>query len=285
MDMSRVQFLNNSPEMLGWPANSGYETYSWTDPMTGNSYLFPQGVYQGTGPIWDDLLNAIVPLIGIPGAQGIHPGGFGVAGTWGAENRDNVNDPGTVSFHACGRALDINAPWNPNGSGPQDGQPWGVPAAAGPIAQSKGFLWGGDFQGTSDPMHFELHLTPIQIAMRLAELATPSTPTAGSGDAPTPAPPIAPPTPAPALTGDWSDMASKEEVQQAVRDAQPVEVLFVRIGNSIYEHDVKAGTKQLIPNVQTLNDRKYVLTVAGVKWSAWAGGKAVANPNAFGRSI
>jgi predicted chitinase len=110
--------------------------------------------------------------------------------------------------------------------------------------------------------------------------AKPGLPT-GSASNPVPVSPA----PAPAPTGDWSDMATKEEVQQAVRDAQPVEVFFVRIGNSIYEHDVKAGTKQLIPNVQTLNDRKYVLTIAGIKWAPWDGGKAVSNPRAFGKAI
>lgn len=178
MDMSNVQFGNNNPETLGWPPNTGFVPYTWTDPTTGVGYLFPQGVYQGTAPLWDDLLNAVVPLIGIPGQQGIHPGGFGVAGTWGAEDRDNVNSPGTISFHGCGRALDINSPWNSNGSGPQDGEPWGVPAAVGPIAQSKGFLWGGAFEGTSDPMHFELHLTPDEIAIRLAEISQHQSPVA-----------------------------------------------------------------------------------------------------------
>jgi hypothetical protein len=103
---------------------------------------------------------------------------------------------------------------------------------------------------------------------------------------PTPVPPIpTTPTPAPAPTGDWSAMATKEEIQQAYKDAQPVAVFFVRIGGAVYEHDVATGTRQPIANPQTLADRKYVLTVAGIKWAPWDGGRAVANPAAFGRAI
>ena len=163
MDMSNVQFGNNNPETLGWPVGVGFVPYTW------NGYQFPQGVYQGTEPLWDDLLAAVVPLI----VGGIHPGGFSVAGTWGAEVRQNVNSPGTTSFHACGRALDINAPWNGNQQGWQDGIQWGVPSTVAPLARARGFLAGGEW---GDAMHFELHLTPAEIATRLAELAAPATP-------------------------------------------------------------------------------------------------------------
>lgn len=156
-DPALCQFDNNDPESLGWSAGTGYVPYTW------KGFQFPQGVYQGTAPLWDDLLNNLVPHI----IGGIHGGGFAVAGTWGAENRDNVNDAGQKSFHACGRALDINAPWNGNGSGWHDGETWGIGKWAAGICRARGFLSGGEW---GDAMHTELHLTPAGIRARLIEL-------------------------------------------------------------------------------------------------------------------
>jgi len=141
------------PDVVGTP---DCVPYSW------NGVDFPQGIRAGTKPWWDDLLHQVVPHI----IGGIHPGGPSVAGTWGAENRNNVNNPGWRSFHDGGLALDLNAPWNPNGAGPQDGNTYGVPSVVGPIVRDLGGLWGGDFTGTQDPMHFECHTTLDEIAAR-----------------------------------------------------------------------------------------------------------------------
>ena len=156
-DPNLCDFGTNDPTSLGWGVNQGYVPYSW------QGHDFPQGVYEGTGPLWDDLLDALVPTI----SGGLHPGW-----NWGAENRDNVNSPGTPSFHACGRALDVNAPANPNNAGWQTGA-YAVPGSAAALARSKGFLCGGEW---GDAMHFELHLTRAGIAARLAELGHHETP-------------------------------------------------------------------------------------------------------------
>lgn len=155
-DPTICQFDNNSPETLGWPVNTGYVPYSF------KGYQFPQGVYHGTGPIWDAYLNELLS-VGLL----IHPGGFGVAGTWGAENRDNTNDPGNPSFHACGRALDVNAPWNPNNTPRNDGGQFTMPESAISIARTYGMLCGGEW---NDWMHTELHLTPKGVALVLSAL-------------------------------------------------------------------------------------------------------------------
>jgi hypothetical protein len=97
--------------------------------------------------------------------------------------------------------------------------------------------------------------------------------------------PPAPSTPTPAPAGDWLTMATPEEITAAIKAAAPTEVLFVRIGSAVYEHNVASGTRHAIATEAILIKRKYVLTKAGIKWDAWAGGKAVDAPDAFGKSI
>lgn len=55
-----------------------------------------------------------------------------------------------LSVHTWGLAVDINAATNPLG-GETD-----MPDAFIHAFKSEGFVWGGDFQHTKDPMHFQL---------------------------------------------------------------------------------------------------------------------------------
>jgi hypothetical protein len=143
--------LNQSqdPSSFGWKRASGITPYSWNgNPIFG-------GVAGGTQGLWGGLLSALVPQI---------PGGL-VGPMWGYANRDNVNSPGNASFHSYGLAVDVNAEANPNGA-PGDGRSGRgvIPAgAARSLASRFGMLWGGDFRGTPDPMHFEIHVAPNQI--------------------------------------------------------------------------------------------------------------------------
>ena len=143
--------LNSSqnPASFGWTRGQGIVPYSW------NGHPFVGGVAGGTQGLWAGLMNALVPQI---------PGGL-MAPIWAYENRNNVNSPGNASFHAYGLAADINAPQNPNGA-PGDGRsgPGVIPAGvARSLAARFGMEWGGDFRGTPDPMHFEIHVSPGQI--------------------------------------------------------------------------------------------------------------------------
>lgn len=145
--------LNSSqdPSSFGWKRASGIVPFSWN----GNPFI--GGVAGGTQSLWTGLMNALVPQI---------PGGL-MAPIWAYENRQNVNSPGNASFHAYGLAADINAPQNPNGA-PGDGRsgPGVIPAAvARSLAARFGMEWGGDFRGTPDPMHFEIHVAPSQIGV------------------------------------------------------------------------------------------------------------------------
>ena len=139
---------SQDPSSFGWVRASGINTgYAW------NGRSFPGGVAAGTEALWNGLLNELVPQI---------PGGLQPGALWGYENRSNVNSPGNASFHSYGLALDVNSSANPNGA-PGYGRAgqYVIPAeAAHNLAATYGMLWGGDFRGTPDPMHFEIHLSP-----------------------------------------------------------------------------------------------------------------------------
>lgn len=140
---------SQDPSSFGWQRGQGIVPFSW------QGHPFVGGVAGGTEGLWAGLLNALVPQI---------PGGL-MAPIWAYENRNNVNSPGNASFHAYGLAADINAPQNPNGaSGYGRSGPGVIPsAAAHALAAKFGMIWGGDFTGTPDPMHFEIHVSPDQI--------------------------------------------------------------------------------------------------------------------------
>lgn len=80
-------------------------------------------------------------------------------GCWGYSYRDNVNNPGSLSCHASGTAIDYNAPKHPNGTstGPSGGGGW-----SGSQYNAIKAILNGPLQGSiswltsNDPMHFEI---------------------------------------------------------------------------------------------------------------------------------
>lgn len=89
----------------------------------------------------------------------------------GLSVRRNANNSSVYSLHSWGLAIDINWDANPNGSSNHD-----IPDVARDIAHRWGLVWGLDFHGTKDPMHFEYEGTPAMAAARLASAKT-NTPT------------------------------------------------------------------------------------------------------------
>lgn len=79
---------------------------------------------------------------------------------------------------------------------------------------------------------------------------------------------------------DTSDSDSTEEALMAGHLAT-----FFNWKGSVYEADLAAGTYWRIKDSGTLNDRKSMLTRAGVPWFDWDPGKDVKNPDAFGRLL
>lgn len=109
--------------------------------------------------------------------------------------------------------------------------------------------------------------------------------------------------PTPIAPKEWDEMASKQEIQDAVAElvnkavadavakitstlAKPVEVYFFTHQGGTYEAQVDENTYRRIPNTQDVADRRTILTRAGVRWENWnnkaAGNAEVANPDAFG---
>lgn len=139
-----------NPGQYGWhadPDGSHIIRYQW------HGIDFPRGVAQGTTTLWDHFLAELTPHI--PG--GLHPGEC-----WGYNYRQ-VTGGNTLSFHAYGLALDLNAPSNPYDRTPDTPAPHTIPDMAGPIAHKYLMEWGGNWNTPKDWMHFEIHGTPHDV--------------------------------------------------------------------------------------------------------------------------
>lgn len=143
-----TQNPSQNPATFGWVRASGIVPYSW------QGHVVAGGVANGTQPLWDAFLTALAPHI---------PGGITSLG--GFENRNNVNNPSAVSFHAYGLAIDINASQNPNGAAGYGRT--GVGVIPGQVVHDLAARYcmesGVDFTGTPDPMHAEIHCSPTQL--------------------------------------------------------------------------------------------------------------------------
>jgi hypothetical protein len=74
----------------------------------------------------------------------------GILDDWSYACRD-IRDSTSISEHARGTAIDINAVHNPMGSTLRTDMPWWVPV----VAKKWGLRWGGDYRTRKDAMHFE----------------------------------------------------------------------------------------------------------------------------------
>lgn len=146
---------SQDPSSFGWQHNGPME------PLVFQGKNFGQ-VAAGTGPLWQGLLTDIVPHI--PGGLNNFQGCYA--------DRQNVNSPGRLSFHAYGLACDVNYNVNANGSDPAFlTGPHVIPIVQAQQAAAKwGMEWGGDW-GFPDPMHFELHLSPEQVRQVLGTVS------------------------------------------------------------------------------------------------------------------
>lgn len=132
----------------GWTASPGLVCRSFVvDGIT-----FPPGIRD------DDDVETVLRHVVEQFAARVEP--LAAPGCWGFSYRANRNDPDSLSNHASGTAVDVNAPKHPNG-----------------VATRKTFTveqvveihrillevrsavrWGGDYQGTPDAMHFEVNV-------------------------------------------------------------------------------------------------------------------------------
>lgn len=91
----------------------------------------------------------------------VRPAGEPCGGTWGVACRAiKGTDPPLPSWHSWGLAIDINASCNPMSTR------WrcNIPPDIVDLWESAGFYWGGRYDGTHDPMHFEYLGRPADVA-------------------------------------------------------------------------------------------------------------------------
>ncbi len=96
----------------------------------------------------------------------VKPVGARCGGTWGVACRAiKGTEPAVPSWHSWGLAVDINASCNPMSTR------WrcNIPPPIVELWESAGFYWGGRYDGTRDPMHFEYLGTPADVASDLEE--------------------------------------------------------------------------------------------------------------------
>lgn len=148
-EATAAYFGDYNPSAFGWTPNASIV------PFTHDAISFPQGVASRVAPLFTGMLNELV-------AAGLHvpDGPVMAAGNWGYEYRD-VRGSSTLSFHAFGTAIDIDALHNPMSYAAHPATTF--PGTAHTIIRKWGCEWGYDWSGRKDPMHIECHLAPAQI--------------------------------------------------------------------------------------------------------------------------
>jgi hypothetical protein len=149
-------FDSNDPREFGW----GYPPADIV-PYSFRGVQFPQGVSRRAATRFDKLLTVLTAMPGFT----LNNGPIMQAGNWGYEQRD-IRGGQSLSFHAFGLAIDVNAPWNPLGVQSPPPSIYRVPDAIDRVALDLGILWGGNsrFSARYDRMHFEIHLSPLELA-------------------------------------------------------------------------------------------------------------------------
>lgn len=143
------------PASFGWQRGAAARIVRYS--YAGHS--FPQGVAAGTEGLWTRALGILCaqPGFRLPESTGLD------AGMWGYADRV-IAGTSTWSWHAYGLAVDIAAPWNPQGQRGRGASPHSLPGDTGRLLSPLRIVWGGDWIGQPDRMHLEIHATPAQVA-------------------------------------------------------------------------------------------------------------------------
>jgi spore germination cell wall hydrolase CwlJ-like protein len=120
---------------LGDPSDPTWQKHNLTtiEPVKGQKWT----VYKPAAAAFNGLLSDLA-------AQG-----YNVKSS-GGYNYRNIRGSNKLSQHAFGTAIDLNAAENPLGGGKSN-----LPPNIRELAAKHGLVWGGDFKGRKDPMHFE----------------------------------------------------------------------------------------------------------------------------------
>lgn len=139
----------------GWVAASGIKTYRV--PGTGTTLPVKAAVAPLLIGFAREFHTKVEPL---------HTGWC-----WGYAYRP-VRGYTTLSYHAFGLAIDLNAPAHPLGRTGTFSYKERLIINA--LCRKYGLRWGGNYSGRKDEMHFECILTPTQAAARIRALQTPT---------------------------------------------------------------------------------------------------------------
>ena len=202
------------------------------------------------------------------------------ADDWGHAYRD-VREGASLSNHASGTAIDLNATRHPLGK-VGTFTPTQVAALRKILARYGGVVrWGGDYSGRKDEMHFEIVGNAAQVAAVADRLRSTG---GGAVVAPTPAP-----VPVPDVQED--DMTPEQDARLKAVESKLAqlgatqEIVFFESAGTVYEASLLSGTYRALSSKATLTDRKAVLGAAGIPFRNWTdsvGNREVANPAAFG---
>jgi D-alanyl-D-alanine carboxypeptidase/Putative peptidoglycan binding domain len=142
-------FNNYGPNHFGWAVPAAADIV----PFRYAGVSFPGGVHRAAEPVFRRALDLLVPHL---------RGGLKAGCCWGYTHR-NVTGGTSLSFHAFGLALDINAPDNPySASGAAHGHT--MPDNAAGLLRPLGMEWGGAWTKPRDYMHIEFHGNPDEAA-------------------------------------------------------------------------------------------------------------------------
>lgn len=172
-------------------------------------------------------------------------------GCWGYSYRDNVNNPGQLSNHASGTAIDYNAPRHPNGTstGPNGGGGW-----TGDQYRAIRAILDGPLQGSvnwltsNDPMHFDIRVNASTLAKVAASLG---------GSTPTPVPP---PT-------DWFDMATEDDLNRIV--AAQIAAAIPAIAVAVWQQNVSDRSGAELLNSAAVNAEASARGVGDLPINVW----------------
>ena len=100
------------------------------------------------------------------------------ADDWGFAFRPNVNDPNSLSNHASGTAIDLDATEHPNGvATSRTFTPGQIAEVHEILEELEGTIrWGGDYTNTPDAMHFEVLRGPgslRKVAKKIRKIQNP----------------------------------------------------------------------------------------------------------------
>jgi hypothetical protein len=146
----------------GWPASPNKSAIGIVDAtVPGTDVVFPQGVKDGD-------VKTVLMYVADQFNKTVEP--LKAGDCWGYYYR-NIQGSTTVSNHASGTAIDLNAPAHPMGKAGTFSATQ-TAAISNIIRYCEGVVrWGGNYSARKDEMHFEINADAAAVARVAAKIA------------------------------------------------------------------------------------------------------------------